>query len=155
MPGNWNSGRRKEPPALKLLRGNPGRRRITQAEREAAAQLPDALDPAAPPAELEGNDRARNEWRRIAANLTTAEYTSTIALCLEWAAYLDAQAQLRTARVRKGTTGVPRISPYVVIADRALNQCLRLWNELGLTPGSRAKKLPTARTPPASKWGNL
>jgi phage terminase small subunit len=142
---------------LKLLRGNPGRRRITQDERDAPAAdtLPDT-----PPPELKGNLRARNEWRRIAPLVSQADSTSAIALCFEWAAYLDAKAQLRRADERRmSKTGVQKISPYVVIADRALNNCLRLWNELGLTPGGRAKGklLPTTRNPsaPVSKWGNL
>ena len=154
--GNWNSGRRKEPAALKLLRGNPGRRRILQAEREAPPA--DALDGATPPPELKGNKRACTEWRRIAPNLTTADLASVIALCLEWATYTEAQTQLRTSRVRRGKTGVQRISPWVVVADRALSQCLRLWNELGLTPGARARRLPATRIQPAapvSKWGSI
>ena len=158
MPGNHNSGRRPEPRALKLLRGNPGRRRL--------APEPPAATPAdpllvTPPTELAGNARASDEWRRIAPELTESDRAAAIALCLEWAAYLTAQAQLRESRTAKDSEGVPKISPWVVVADRALSQCLRLWNELGLTPsgrGRRARHPTNSRqppAPPASKWGSI
>ena len=126
MPGNWNSGRRPTPRALKLLRGNPGRRR--EPDEPPPAAPADPLPDTAPP-ELSGNKRARAEWKRIAPELSESERSTAIALCLEWAAYLDAQAQLRQARTKKSKAGVTGASPYVVIADRALSQCLRLWNK--------------------------
>jgi len=157
MAGNWNSGRRKQPAALKLLRGNPGKRRGPN-----LPPPPIGPDFDTPPLELTDNDRARHEWQRVAPLLREsgyvgdAERSTLLALCLEWATYLEAQTKLRKSRLKKNATGGVRVSPFVAIADRALNQCRALWNELGLTPSSRARvaRVPRAE-PPASKWGNI
>ena len=152
--GNWNSGRRPTPTQLKILRGNPGKRRI------AAEPQPDAPedDFAEPPPELRGDARARAEWRRVAPLLvrcgivSEADRSTLTALCLEWSTYLDAREHLRTdGRVLKTKTGV-RISPYIKIADLAFSHCCRLWVELGLTPSGRVKvsRLPPGRLDPAS-----
>jgi P27 family predicted phage terminase small subunit len=165
MPGNWNSGRRKTPTALKLLRGNPGKRRL--GVEPTIAAVDETFD--IPPPELDGNDRARAEWIRVAPLLresglaTQAERSSLTALCLEWSAYLAAQDALRESRLVKGKNGKYRLSPQVAIADRALSNCHWLWNELGLTPSGRAKaaKVPTARprtgstATPQSKWNGV
>lgn len=164
MAGNWNSGRRRQPTALKILRGNPGKRRLS-AETE---PTPPALDErfTRPPRELTGNTRARAEWRRIVPLLrdcgliSQAERPSIIALCLEWSTYLEARATLQREGVTTLTATGVRVSPSLAIADGALTHCHRLWSELGLTPSGRAKvaRLPSARvTPvqPASKWGGL
>ena len=167
MPGNWNSGRRKTPTQLKLLRGNPGRRRLAADTEPAPPAADESFD--VPPAELDGNKRARAEWERVAPMLrfcglvSQAERSTLTALCLEWSAYLGAQAELRKSRIVKNSEGVISISPFVAIADKALSNCHWLWNELGLTPSGRAKvaKLPPAsgRVPPnatpKSKWGGV
>ena len=161
MPGNWNSGRRKQPTALKILRGNPGKRRLA-AEREPA---PPALDATfdTPPPELAGDRRAQTEWKRVAPLLrecgliSEAERGAVISLCLEWSAYLAARWHIRRHGVTTLVNGIARASPFVAIADGALVHCQRLWTELGLTPSGRAKvaRLPSARAEPVSKWGGM
>lgn len=155
MAGNWNSGRRKTPPHLKVLRGNPGRRRFTTPPP--APALDEAFD--IPPAILGTHGHAHNEWKRLAPILrdaglvTEAERSALISLCLEWAAYLDAKARARRQ------VKVKDASRYLLMADRALNQCRYFWKELGLTPSGRA--VPTAGrrapdvTPAPSKWGSI
>ena len=154
--GNWNSGRRPQPTALKILRGNPGKRRLPL--EPAPAPLDDTW--ADPPPELTGDRRAKAEWRRLVPMLrdcgliSQAERGALISLCQQWSTYLEARVMLK----RKGlTTDQGRVSPFVDIADRALGHCHRLWHELGLTPSGRAKvaRVPAARTEPASKWGGL
>ena len=163
--GRENSGRRPIPIALKILRGNPGKRRL--GIEPTIAPVDETFD--TPPPELDGNDRARAEWQRVAPLLresglaTQAEKSTLTALCLEWSAYLDAQDKLRQSRLVKRKGGVLRISPQVQVADRALSNCHWLWNELGLTPSGRAKaakvpesrpRVPSAATP-ASKWNGV
>jgi P27 family predicted phage terminase small subunit len=160
--GNWNSGRRKLPTALKVLRGNPGKRRLEQ--EPTIEPVDETFD--IPPPELDGNDRARAEWIRVAPLLriaglaTQAERSTLLALCFEWSAYLTAQDALRESRLTKGKDGKYRLSPQVKVADQALSNCHWLWTELGLTPQGRAKaaKAPTVRprvpssVTPQSKW---
>ena len=166
MAGNSNSGRRKVPTALKLLRGNPGKRRLEPELEPTPAPADPSFD--IPPAELAGDTRARREWRRVAPVLrscglvTSAERSALIALCMEWSNYLEARATLRKDGAVTVRDGVARVSPHVDVADRALGHCQRLWGELGLTPSGRAKvaRLPAARaaassTTPVSKWGGL
>lgn len=168
MAGNANSGRRPGsgtiPTALKILRGNPGKRRLHPELEPTIAPVDETFD--IPPTELDGNDRARAEWSRVAPLLrvaglaTQAERSSLIALCLEWAAYLVAQDSLRESRLVKSKGGKYRLSPQVAIADKALSNCHWLWTDLGLTPSGRTRlskvptarpRVPTAATPP-SKW---
>jgi len=159
--GNWNSGRRRQPTALKILRGNPGKRRLNAEHEPTPPALDDSFD--TPPPELKGDRRAQAEWTRVAPLLracgliSEAERGAVVALCQQWSTYLAARWQLQRHGVTATVNGVVRVSPFVAIADGALVHCQRLWNELGLTPSGRAKvaRLPSARVEPASKWGGM
>jgi len=162
MPGNWNSGRRKQPTALAILRGNPGKRRLSPETEPVTPPLDATFD--VPPPELRGDKRAQAEWTRVAPLLrhaglvTLAERGAVVSLCLEWSTYLGARWQIQRHGVAPLVDGVARASAYVAIASDALKHCQRLWSELGLTPSGRAKvaRLPAARAPePVSKWGGL
>ena len=158
--GNWNSGRRPQPRALKVLRGNPGKRRLRD-----EATLPPA-DPSfdTPPAELAHDTRAAAEWRRVAPLLravglvTEAERSALIALCQQWSAYLGAHKHvLDNGIMCETSSGKQKLNPYLVVMDRALAHCSRLWQELGLTPTGRARaaKLPAAPDTPDHKWAGI
>ena len=160
MAGNHNSGRRPQPTALKILRGNPGKRRLAPELEPTPPALDASFD--TPPPELRGDRRAQAEWRRVAPLLrgcgliTQGDRGAVIALCLEWSTYLGARWQIQRHGIAPRVDGIPRTSPYVAIASDALKHCQRQWSELGLTPSGRAKvaRLPAARAPePASKWG--
>jgi P27 family predicted phage terminase small subunit len=161
--GNWNSGRRPQPTAIKLLRGNPGKRRLN--DREPTI---DRADPSFdnPPAELAGDLAASTEWKRVAPLLRAAglvsqsERSALTALCQQWSRYLAAHAQIielgmvLTVSKRK----IPIQNPYLSVADRALSHCHRLWSELGLTPSGRARAFKLPATPDdaaPSKWEGL
>jgi|SRR5215471_1960785 len=160
VPGNWNSGRRKVPTALRILRGNPSGRRLPVDEPKPQAASPD-FD--TPPPELSGNAGAMAEWTRVVPLLrvcgiiTNAERSALIALCVEWSRWLDAQQKIQSlGMLIKGNHDEPIKNPYIRIARDSLTQCQRLWIELGLTPTSRTRLTPVAqpRTPPQSKWAN-
>lgn len=160
MPGNWNSGRRKQPTALAILRGNPGKRRLDADREPQPAAIGDGFD--TPPAELRGDRRAQAEWRRLVPLLrdcgliTQAERAALISLCLEWSTYLAARWQLQRYGLTVIADGKPCKSPYLAIADGAIDHCRRMWTELGLTPSGRAKvRLPKTPAAPASKWGGM
>jgi P27 family predicted phage terminase small subunit len=123
------------------LEGNPGKRPLNRAE----PQHPPATDSFdAPPAELADHVRAAAEWRRLAPLLrqsrtvTEADRSALIAVCLEWARYLEATAKIKGLVVTT-RTGYPIMNPYLPILTRALAACTKLWPELGLTPSSRSR----------------
>jgi P27 family predicted phage terminase small subunit len=160
--GNWNSGRRPSPTALKVLRGNPGKRPLNVDEPTIpAADV--SFD--TPPRELADDPAAAAEWSRVAPLLrrvglvSATERAALTALCQQWSRYLAAHAQVMALGMCIETTkSVPIPNPYLLVADRALHHCQRLWSELGLTPSGRARasKLPTPPGEAApSKWAGL
>lgn len=136
-------GRKPKPSAVRVRDGNPGHRTINVDE----PQIPTAADAFdAAPAALEHYVEARAEWGRLApllrkaGQITEADRSALLALCLEWDRYLDAMARVRTHGLVVTTkTGHPMTNPYLSIATRALASCNKLWPELGLTPSSRSR----------------
>jgi P27 family predicted phage terminase small subunit len=134
-------GRKPIPTDLKVLRGNPGHRRLNTHE-----PVVTALDESAPPIELAGDPVASAEWARLvpmlrtARQITAADRGSLIALCQQWSRYLEANSKVAAAgMVIKSPSGYPMPNPYIGIANRALTHCTKLWAELGLTPSSRSR----------------
>jgi P27 family predicted phage terminase small subunit len=131
---------------LKLLRGNPGRRKVTKAEPVVPLGTPD------PPTFLSPTER--HEWDRIvpvllAAGLVTALDRAAVSLyCVAWARWIDAEAHLRQfgTLVRKPRGG-QGASPYLRVANTAYGQMRALANELGLSPASRSRIHVTPPTP--------
>lgn len=137
-------GRKPTPTATRRLEGNPGKRRVNA--EEPVPPPPDAATFDAAPVELEGFPGAVAEWLRLAPMLrtcrqiTAADRGALIALCLEWARYIDATRKVATlGLVVKAPSGYPMTNPYLSIATRALAGCNKLWPELGLTPASRTR----------------
>jgi P27 family predicted phage terminase small subunit len=136
-------GRKPKPTAQRLLDGNPGKRPLNESEPQPTTTAA-AFD--AVPEELADNARAAAEWTRLAPMLhkcrqvTDADRGTLIALCLEWARYIDATKKVATlGLVVKAPSGYPMTNPYLSIATRALAGCNKLWPELGLTPSSRSR----------------
>lgn len=115
-----------KPTALHKLNGNPGKRALNYDEPQ-----PPMMTAADIPPELDGNRVAMREWVRLVPMLrackqiTEADRAALISLCLEWSRYLELQA---------GNT----VRDFIE-RRHALNSCLRLWPELGLTPSSRSR----------------
>lgn len=136
-------GRKPQSSATRRLTGNAGKRAYNQDEPRPPAP-DDTFD--VPPAEVLDHPRAVAEWQRLAPMLrrarqvTEADRGALLALCLEWARYLDATAMVqRLGLVVKSPNGFPMTNPYLSIATRALVACNKLWPELGLTPSSRSR----------------
>jgi P27 family predicted phage terminase small subunit len=129
------------PTAIKRRRGNPGKRPLNAAEPQIAAV---GHDFDIPPAELDGEAVACAEWRRMAPILresramTEADRGALLSLCIEWATYLEAKRKI-TALVVTTKTGHPMPNPFRSVANRALANCIKLWDELGCTPSSRSR----------------
>jgi P27 family predicted phage terminase small subunit len=136
-------GRKPKPTRQKRLEGNPGKRRMPTDEPTPPATPAPLLTA---PVELQANARARAEWDRLAPMLyrirlaTNADRSALVALCLEWARYLDATERIATLGLIIPTpSGYPMPNPYLAIATKALASCTKLWPELGLTPSSRSR----------------
>ena len=132
------SGRRPVPTKLKMLRGNPGRRPLNDWEPEPEVKLPK------PPEHL--SDEAKREWRRagkllFAIGLMSALDRAALAgYCTAYARWVEAEEALKTyGVVVKSPSGFPIQSPYLAIANKALEQMRGFLVEFGMTPASRAR----------------
>jgi P27 family predicted phage terminase small subunit len=126
-----------------VLEGNPGKRALNKQEPRPPTP---AADFDVPPPEVAAHPLAAAEWARLAPLLrrsrqvTEADRSSLIALCLEWGRYLDATTRVQTTgMVVQTPSGFPLPNPYLTIARQSLAACARLWPELGLTPSSRSR----------------
>ena len=135
-------GRKPLPTSRRVLEGNRGKRPINKQEPD--PPIAPAFD--TPPRELNGNKGAREEWRRLAPMLrlrkqiTDADRSALLALCVEWARYLEASRHVLTEGMVVATPqGFQAQNAYLPIANKALASCARLWPELGLTPSSRSR----------------
>jgi P27 family predicted phage terminase small subunit len=136
-------GRKPKSTARRLLENNPGKRAINQDEPQPPPPV-EAFD--VPPPELAENAGATAEWQRLAPMLrlarqvTDADRSALLALCLEWSRYLEAMQKVKTTgMVVQAPSGYPIPNPYLSIATKALSGCHKLWPELGLTPSSRSR----------------
>jgi P27 family predicted phage terminase small subunit len=137
-------GRKPVPTALKVLRGNPGQRRLNTDE-----PVPPALDADPMPAELT-DANAQDEWQRIAPGLvacgqvTMADRTLLVAYCLKYGQWIQLERNAKRSPV-----------DYRAIrcANQTLDLLIRTASELGITPASRTR---VSRTPvqPVSKWAD-
>ncbi len=135
-------GRRPQPTVLKLLRGNPGKRRLDTREPQPAESSGRC------PAWLKGY--GKEAWRRLHA-IVTQMRAMTLAdeLCL--ALLCSAVDDFRHAReivekegrtykcVTKSGDLMIRLRPEVGIAAEASSRMLKLMVEFGLTPASRTR----------------
>ena len=132
-------GRRPTPTRLKVLRGNPGKRRPNRREPKPQTRVP------ACPKEL--GRRAKDEWRRIAKELsalgllTAIDRAALAAYCEAWGTWIDAVEKVREfgAVVKVPSTGFPIQSPYFGVANQAQKQMRAYLTEFGMTPASRAR----------------
>jgi P27 family predicted phage terminase small subunit len=138
MPNRPGQGRKPQPTALKLLKGNPGRRPLNQDEPRPQVRLPRVPDHL--------SDEAKREWRRLGRMLvgmgvmTEADGDALALLCTAWARWLEAEGQLRRfGIVIKSPSGYPIQSPYLSIARQSMAELRSLLAEFGLTPASRSR----------------
>jgi P27 family predicted phage terminase small subunit len=136
-------GPKPTPTTIRKRDGNPSHRPLNV--REPQLPAPDVpFDD--PPDALTNHPVARAEWMRLApllrkaGQITEADRSALVALCIEWDRYLDAMTRVQTLGLVVTTkTGYPMTNPYLSIATKALAGCNRLWPELGLTPSSRSR----------------
>jgi P27 family predicted phage terminase small subunit len=131
-------GRKPVPTKLKLLSGNPGKRPLNEHEPEPERKLP------RPPAHL--SPAAKREWRRVGRLLLTLGLVSDLdrgalaAYCQAWGRWVEAEESLkRYGVVVKSPSGFPMQSPFLAIANKAMEQMRQFLGEFGMTPASRTR----------------
>jgi len=148
------AGRPRKPTALKLLAGNPGKRRLPDREPHpgplegALAEPPDWMPRA-----------GRELWQRIVPRLarlgvaTECDVEALELLCSSWSDWREAREVLEReglsceVETRGGRRVVAR--PEVAIAAAAAQRVTRLLSDFGLTPASRSRV--TALGPPGER----
>ena len=137
-------GRRPTPTRLKLLTGNPGKRRLNQREPKpvGAPEKPDFIS---------GNSAA--EWDRVIAStppgfLTSADVPTLTVLVTALALFRAALSRL----ARDGTTSVGSLGqqvphPMIAVLAKQTELVLRAGDRLGLSPVARTRlEMPEPRT---------
>jgi len=147
-------GRKPTPTAMKLLRGNPGKRAISKDE-------PKPKSPAMPqpPSGLSGP--ARSEWRRMAPKLhemgilTLIDRAAFAGYCVAYARFVESSQHVRdegaviTLYKEDKRTGAllpvsSRRNAWAIELDRAMAQMQSYLSEFGLSPSSRSRVHTTA-----------
>lgn len=127
------------PTNVKLLRGNPGKRPLNMDEPQPKAVIP--------PVPKHLDDEARAEWRRMSKRLhemglmTEIDRSVLAAYCVAWSRWVLAEDKIREFGLvlKSPDKGWPVQSPYLSIANRALDQMVKLAAEFGMTPSSRSR----------------
>jgi phage terminase small subunit len=126
-------GPRPQPSALRVLRGNPGHRRLNPEEPRLSP--PSSLDP---PEALRGAGLA--EWKGLAAELVE-QGVLTVADMATFRTYCETLTDVRALEARKDR--LDDIGPLVKLR----HQLRQLAAELGLTPSSRSSVKRAAKAP--------
>jgi P27 family predicted phage terminase small subunit len=131
-------GRKPLPSSLKKLQGNPGKRPLNQNEPRPRAVLPRCPGHLSP--------EARAEWKRMARRLfllgllTELDATALSIYCQAYGRWVQAEQKLaQYGLLIKTGNDQPQLSPYLSIANRAMEQMKALLAEFGMTPSSRSR----------------
>jgi P27 family predicted phage terminase small subunit len=97
-----------------------------------------------PPAQLSAE--AKREWWRLGKQLATLGLLTNIdraalaLYCQAWARWLEAEKALKTYGVMvKSPNGFPMQSPYLAVANKAMEQIRAMLTEFGMSPSSRTR----------------
>src|SRR5436190_6730267 len=132
-------GRKPKPTSIRMLEGNPGKRALNDREPTPPQGVPDC------PNYLD--DEAKAEWFRTAkvlsdmGLLSLADRTALAAYCVVYSRWLKAEEQVKKfgSIVKSPEKGFPMKSPYLSVADQALDAMHKFMVEFGLTPSSRSR----------------
>lgn len=124
-------GPKPQPTALKVERGNPGKRALPKDEPALSA------GPRAVPEGMTG--RAREEWLRLVDELTDKGVLTVGDLrCFEQYCYLVADVEAARALIEKTGLEDALAQKYDRYLDRLQSQLARHEQQLGLTPSARS-----------------
>lgn len=142
MAGTSRSGRKPKPTALKVVGGNPGKRKLPTDE----PKPPKLKANAKPPAGM--TKEARKAWPRVIKILvnmkvfTMADTDAVRMYCENFARWEIATKEIAT---RSGmvelhpTSGALVVSPYHKIAKECEANMFKIMTEFGMTPSSRTR----------------
>ena len=134
------TGRPPKPTNLRVLEGNPGKRPLNTNEPKprASKSIP------APPSTL-GRDGKR-EWRRLAKELSRMNLLTQLDLtlfhmyCQAYDRWWDASREVKkNGMVVLTPNGYQMQSPYLSIANRAMEQMEKYLAHFGMSPASRTR----------------
>ena len=135
-------GRKPTPAHLRLVKGNPGHRPIPE-----GPAVPLEI-PTKPP---HLSAIASQEWDRMAPQLYAAGLLTSIDLaalatyCQAFGRWVEAEEALKTHGVLvKSPSGFPMVSPYLTVANKAMEQLSKALVEFGMSPSSRSRVTATA-----------
>jgi P27 family predicted phage terminase small subunit len=138
-------GRKPKPTRIKVLSGNPGKRPLPKNDVKPPREIP------RPPPILQG--LARKEWWRMApllydaGLLTKIDVPALATYCQCYARWCEAEEEIRrSGTVIKSSKGQPMVSPFLKVANIALQQLMRMLVEFGMSPSSRSR-VTVAPTP--------
>jgi len=139
--GNANSGGRPQPTALKMLRGNPGQRKLN---------INEPIAPAGELAKPEGLSVGAGAIWDAVAPICLAMGTLTVADVLPFASFCELQATFTACAKLKDTAP----SNFSAKLERETANGLRpYYDYFGLTPTARARMtVPQRAKEPESKW---
>jgi len=140
------SNLKRTPTKLKILKGNPGRRKLNKDEPQ-YSKLEEA-----PPDSL--CEIGRGEWNRIVGEmrasgvLTVADEKILWCYCSEYATAEQAVMELKgQSLILESPKGYPFQNPYLNIKRKSFLIMKTLATELGLTPSSRSRVSATPAKP--------
>lgn len=132
------AGRPRKPTNLKLLEGNPGKRPLPKNEPRPK--------PVAPKCPTHLSAQAKREWKRISVDLETLGLLTQIdmaalaAYCMAYGRWVESENMIRKhGMLVKSPNGYPMQSPYLAIANKAVEQMKGFLTEFGMTPSSRSR----------------
>jgi P27 family predicted phage terminase small subunit len=156
-------GRRPTPTYLKLIRGNPGCRKIKPEPQPSVPRKPPE-----PPDFL--SSEARAEWQRVVPELsrlkllTILDIAPLAAYCASYGRWIEAERILARMAAEdpdtKGLTvtgalGSPTLNPMLKVARLSAADMLRFSCEFGFSPASRTRISAGIGAEVKSKFGDL
>jgi len=141
------------PTALRILKGNPGKRPLPVDEAQSNAV---ALDMPAPE-QIENNIEAVKAWQSwlpLLVNMrvmTEADVPMLVVACEAFAEERNAIAQINvTGAVQVAASGHAQVSAWTTVREKALIRYTKILCLFGMTPSDRTK----VKTVAAKKAGN-
>ena len=132
------AGRKPKPTDIKILEGNPGKRKLNENEPKPltkAPPCPNWLEP-----------EAKKEWRRLAKALeamgvlTEADMAAFAGYCQSYARWKEAEERITDrGLVIRTPSGYPQQVPYISIAQQYLKLMQQFAEQFGLTPAARSR----------------